>query len=586
MGKLYQNRSLLGNIALVIFLAFLACLTFGTVAPAPVKATTTLTEDPNLQWQGTAATGPAAVIQDKSGNWKGNGDTATIRTNKAKTEVDFKIQVLTDGDFSSLWFKIIKGGNIVATVYASNIPSAIYNKVYGTVYFVYQFIYHWVYSSGLSTGAPDDYTLFVYSNANPVATIYLDLEEPPPEEGGGGAPPSPTTTTTTDTGTLVSTTDGQATLTADDKKVEALAANPQVTQVEFAIPADKAAKQGTVAVGADTLAKVFEAGKPAVMKVGDVQLFLPPGAIDLSVFKGQGVTLKFSIGKGEAAAPGDVAYKPAGEVFNISVRAEANGVDKGGISSLDKPVTLALPYDPAKLAGVPEDYLGIYRLTDGAWEYVGGKIDRTKRTVSVTRTSLSTYAVMAYDKNFADMAGHWAEKDVKLMAARHIAAGVTATSFAPDANVTRAQFAAFLLRALNVAERKATGTRFADVAAGAWYAGAVETAAAQGLVAGYPDGTFKPEALITREEVATMVTRALALNGKPAALTEGEAAALLARFQDAGEIGTWAKTSMAVAVREGIVNGRLVDRCVPKAHATRAEAAVMTKRFLTVTGGL
>lgn len=585
MGKLYRNRTLLGNIALVIFLAFLATLTFGVVAPAPAGAAPTPREDDNLVVQVDEQ--HRAAVKDKDGNWIKDGGTAKLVTSRDKTTVDFTVQVLTDADFSSIILHILGIGELDKNK-ITDVAYRIYNNVYGTVYYVYQLIYHWVYDQGLNVANDKDYTLQVYSNSKPLASIYLDLVVPPPEPSGngGGAPTPATTTTTTATGTLTATADGQATLTVDDKKVESLVADPKVTQVEFTIPADKAAKQGTVAVAADTLAKVFDAGKPAVVKVGDVQLTLPPGAIDLSVFRGQGVTLKISIGKGEAAASGDAAYKLAGEVFNISIRAEANGVDKGGISSLEKPVTLTLPYDPAKLAGVPEDYLGIYRLTDGAWEYVGGKVDRAARKVSVERTSLSTYAVMAYDKNFTDMVGHWAVNDVKLMAARHIAAGVTATTFAPDAGVTRAQFAAFLLRALNVPEQKAAGTRFSDVAAGAWYAGAVETAAAQGLVSGYPDGTFRPDVQITREEVSAMVARALAKSGESTALTEAEVQALLARFKDAGEIGPWAKAALAVAIKEGIVKGRLADQCAPKATATRAEAVVMVKRFLTSTGRL
>ncbi|MGB9804659.1 S-layer homology domain-containing protein, partial [Desulfofundulus sp.] len=302
--------------------------------------------------------------------------------------------------------------------------------------------------------------------------------------------------------------------------------------------------------------------------------------------KGQGVTLNITTGRVKAPAPGDTAYKVAGDAYEINIRAEASGADKGGLNSLAKPVTLTLPYDRSRLAGVPEGYLGIYRLNGGTWEYVGGKVDRAACTVSVGRTSLSTYAVMAYDKNFADMVGHWAVNDVKLMAAKHIAGGVSETTFAPNAVVTRAEFAAFLLRAMNIPEQKAAGSRFKDVAAGAWYAGAVETAAAQGLVGGYPGGTFKPNAPITREELAAMITRALARSGRNTALSEADVQALLGRFADAGKVSPWARQAMAVAIREGIVDGRLADQCVPKANATRAEAVVMVKRFLTTTGRL
>lgn len=588
MGKLYQNRTLLGNTALVIFLALLACLTLSV--PVPAMATT-LTEDNSLS---TVLTAPGAAVLDENNNWITNGGTAAVRTtDRSATSVNFTIQVLTDKDFSSLWFSIKKGANTLLNVYGKDIASTTYKKIYGTVYYVYQFVYNWTYQNGLDTASNPDYTMVVYSGSPQLTTVYLDLEVPPPQGGGGGGggggtPSATTTSTTTETltGTITSTSDGQATLTVDPKKIEAQVSDPGVTRVEFVIPADKAAKQGTVAVSADTLAKVFAAGKPAVVKVGDAQLVIPPGAVDLSAFQGQGVTLKISIGKGEAAAPGDVAYKVASYVFDFSIRAEAGGADKGGIASFAKALTLTLPYDPAKLGGVPEDYLGVYRLANGAWEYAGGRIDKASCTVSVARSALSQYAVMAYDKNFADMAGHWAEKDVKLVAARHIAAGVTANAFAPDASVSRAEFAAFLLRSLDVSEQKATGERFSDVAAGAWYAGAVETAAARGLVSGYPDGTFKPNEPITREEVATMVTRALALSGKPVALAGAEVDALLASFKDAADIGDWAKESVAAAVKAGIVRGRAADELVPKATSTRAEAVVMVKRFMGSAGML
>ena len=587
MGKLYASRTFLGNIALVVFLAFLAALTFGVVHPAPAGAVT-LTEKPDLSV--TVDEQHRAAVQDKDGKWIKDGGIAKLVTSKDKTAVDFTVQVLTDADFNSIMLHILGIGDLDKSGIKDVVYKKIYNTVYNTVYYVYQFVYHWVYQQGLNVASNEDYTLHICSNDTPLASITLDLEAPPPESGGGGGgggggTTAPSTGVSTDTGTLT-VADGKATLAVDDRKVESLLADPKVSEVVFTIPADKAAQQGTVAVVADTLAKVFEAGKPAVIQVGDVQLTLPPGAIDLSVFEGQGVTLNINIGKAQAAAPGDTALKMAGDAYEIAIRAEANGADKGGISSLAKPVTLTLPYDPARLAGVPEDYLGIYRLTGGTWEYVGGKVDRAARTVSVERSSLSTYAVMAYYKNFTDMIGHWAADDVRLMAAKHIAAGVTETTFAPNATVTRAEFAAFLLRALNVPEQKATGGRFKDVAAGAWYAGAVETAAAQGLVNGYPNSTFKPNAPITREELAAMITRALARSGKDTALGEDEVQALLGRFADAGEIGPWAKEAMAVAIREGIINGRLADQCVPKANATRAEAVVMVKRFLTATGRL
>jgi len=579
MGKLYANRTLLGNIALVVFLAFLVTVTFGTI---PQAGAVTPTHDPNLTSQ--VDPNKPVAIQDKYGNWIYDGETAKLVTNREKTQVSFTIQVLTPEDFSSILLKILGVANLDMSQ-VTNAVYKVYGTVYGVVYYVYQFVYTWVYSAGLSVD--QDYTLEVYAPAgNKLASITLDLEAPPPR--GDGAPAPAPTEEEVDTGTLTVVGD-TSTLTVDPDKVDDLLAQPDVTEVEFIIPSDKAS-EGTVEIPADTLAEVFEAGKPAVFGAGDALLTIEPGDLDLSALVGEDATVKVSILKGEAPLPGYVSLRVAGEIYNIKIDViGADATRKGGIDTFDSPVTLTLPYDPAKLAGVSEDLLGIYRYNEstGEWNLLpGSKVDKANDTVTADTLTLSDYAVMAYSAPFTDIAGHWAEADVKLLAAKGIVYGMTATTFAPKANVTRAQFAALMLRMLGIAEQQGTGERFNDVAAGAWYAGAVETAAANNLVYGYPDGSFKPDANITREELAAMVVRALAQRGVETAVTPEEVTALLAPFADRAAIGAWAKETAAVAVKHGIVKGRKPDEFAPQATATRAEAAVMVKRTMSAAGDL
>jgi hypothetical protein len=583
MGKLYANRTLLGNIALVVFIAFLATLTFGAI---PNAGAVTPTNDPSLVEQ--VSPGQPAAVKDKSGAWKYDTQTATLQTNAQKTQVSFTIQVCTEKDFSSILLKIVGIGNLDM----NNASNAVY-KVYtigGTVYYVYQFIYTWVYGQTLSVNQPNDYTLQVYSNTTQLASIILDLEAPPPESSSdsGGTPTAPSTTTATDTGT-VSVTGGTATLTVADSKVDALLADPKTENVPFEIPSS-VASQGTVAVNADTLAKVLQAGKPAVFKTACMELNIEPKDLDLSALVGQGAKLNVNIIKSTAPLPGQAAYRIAGEIINVSIDViGADGTRKGGIDSFSSPVTLTLPYDPAKLAGVTEDLLGIYRYneTTGQWDLVpGSKVNKADKTVSVERLSLSKYAVMAYTATFTDTVGHWAEADVKLLAARGIVKGMTAATFAPEAKITRAQFTALMLRALGITEQNATGLRFNDVPANAWYAGAVETAAAKGLVSGYPDGAFKPDANITRQELGAMVAKALSFQGKAEALTNQQVNELLKPFADRNEIGAWAEKAAALMAKTGIVQGRTTTQFAPRATATRAEATVMVKRMLSFTGKL
>ena len=187
---------------------------------------------------------------------------------------------------------------------------------------------------------------------------------------------------------------------------------------------------------------------------------------------------------------------------------------------------------------------------------------------------------------FSDIQGHWAQSDIMVVTDIGIAGGVTKDSFAPNGLVTRAQFAAFLIRSLRIAEANSAAGSFSDVNSSAWYYGAVEAARAAQLVGGYPDGNFRPNQPITRGEIAVMVVRALAFQAAtPVSVTSPEVV-LAARFVDGNFIATWARSAVAQAVEANIVNGREGRRFAPQENASRAEAVVMLKRMLVSTGRL
>ncbi|HZG78219.1 MAG TPA: S-layer homology domain-containing protein, partial [Paenibacillus sp.] len=148
---------------------------------------------------------------------------------------------------------------------------------------------------------------------------------------------------------------------------------------------------------------------------------------------------------------------------------------------------------------------------------------------------------------------------------------------APEAKVTRAQFAALLVRALGLTERTGDGT-FADVASGAWYAGAAEAASEAGLATGFEDGTFRPDAAITREQMAVMIGRAIEAAGRQAPAASAEGA--LHAFGDASAISSWARSAVAASAEAGIVRGGADATFRPAGLATRAESAAMLKRLL------
>jgi len=253
-----------------------------------------------------------------------------------------------------------------------------------------------------------------------------------------------------------------------------------------------------------------------------------------------------------------------------------------GLPLTQYPLVLGLPFDRDALGDVSPLKLGVYRRDEltGGWHFVGGQVDVEAGVVYARLPSLSTYTVMAYDKTFADVIGHWSQADVEVMASKHMVRGMTAATFAPDARITRAQFTTLLVRALRLGEFLSPAATFSDVRPGDWHYGYVEAAARAGLVMGYPDGTFRPDAPVTRQEMAALVVRAARAAGREVVITPAQELRALFRFLDRDAIAEWALGAAARAAHIGIITGRTPVEYAPAADATRAEGTVMLLRLL------
>jgi hypothetical protein len=200
----------------------------------------------------------------------------------------------------------------------------------------------------------------------------------------------------------------------------------------------------------------------------------------------------------------------------------------------------------------------------------------------------SMYTVIdVQGKTFTDLSGHWAKGDVELLASKLIVQGVADSSFAPNAGITRAEFAALLVRALGLStDPSVINSGFTDVAANAWYAPVVEAAVKAGLVSGIASDRFAPNERITREQIAVMIARALTLAGNQAGAADqqgkptSQADQLLAKFADHTSISSWAQAAVVQTAGAGIIIGMDSGIFAPSEYATRAQAAVMLKRFL------
>lgn len=182
---------------------------------------------------------------------------------------------------------------------------------------------------------------------------------------------------------------------------------------------------------------------------------------------------------------------------------------------------------------------------------------------------------------FDDLSSHWAKKDIEALVEQKIVEGVTPSKFEPDRSITRAEFAALVVRSLGLTT-VTSNTYFSDVDASSWYADTVSAATYAGLINGYEDNTFHPTAPVTREEMAAIIIRALTYSDVASEVNASRQAELLSQFKDADQIA-WGHKEIAAALNAKIMNGMTEDTFSPTSTATRAQAATVLKRFLPYT---
>lgn len=154
-----------------------------------------------------------------------------------------------------------------------------------------------------------------------------------------------------------------------------------------------------------------------------------------------------------------------------------------------------------------------------------------------------------------------------------IMTGTSATTFAPNLTTTRGMIVAILHRLEGSPSAGSAG--FSDVKAGDWYAQAVNWAAANGVVNGIGNGTFAPNAAITREQLAAILRNYAAYKGEDVSTN-----ADISWCWDAFMISDWAEESLAWAVGEGLISGTTMFTIAPRDPATRAQVAAIFQRYL------
>lgn len=247
-------------------------------------------------------------------------------------------------------------------------------------------------------------------------------------------------------------------------------------------------------------------------------------------------------------------------------------VDGVVTTSFKRPIQFKLPLK--NVPGLDKELLSVAKIVYGDLQFQGGKVDGD--FIVEPRDTFSSYVVVENKVTFNDIAGvqAWAGRQIEVVAAKGAIEGVGEGKFAPKSNVTRAEFAKMLIRALNLENNSATQS-FTDVSSSAWYAPYVAVAAEKGIITGRSASKFDPNATITRAEMATMIARALkSIN--PSVTSDATA---ISKFSDAAKISASLKDGVAFAASNNLVIGN-GGKFEPNKTATRAEAAVIIYRTI------
>lgn len=325
-------------------------------------------------------------------------------------------------------------------------------------------------------------------------------------------------------------------------------------------------------------------------------ILLPEDCVTEILNQAEGDTIKFSLEsikktKLTSAQKEAVGKFDNAELFDISLTSNGKKIctkELGGFGGED--VFILLPYEMKE--GENEHNTKVYYVAeDGSLENIPALYIEGAKEFILEVEHLSVYAVL-YSENapencardsgcplhaFSDVNMNlWYHDGVHYCLANGIMQGKRAEIFAPMDNISRAEIVQMLWN-LEGQPYVNYYMQYSDVEEGKWYTEAIRWAAAEKLIQGYPDGEFKPSRNITREELAVILFKYAKYKGVDTEKMSEDVNTL--SFNDIFEVNSWAAEAMHFSIAADIIQGNGKDCVLPKANASRAEAAIMIYRF-------
>ncbi|WP_219836998.1 S8 family serine peptidase [Paenibacillus sp. R14(2021)] len=395
--------------------------------------------------------------------------------------------------------------------------------------------------------------------------------------------PTPTYALTAITGQGLQSVTAKSTTTADVATVtdEDLKSAIGSGTAPLAIVVNVDAKEGKaskLSLTAAQLALLAAApqGSTLYLNTGASAVELPLSLLK-SVPAGSGIELVISsaadqAGKFEAEGKGT-------SIVGVPVSFEVNVVNGTSVKPLAVPANVFVKRSFTLDKGFQTDKSGVLFIENGkvapAPAVFTSNADGTT-TVVVNRPGFSVYAAVKHEAAYSDISTSWAQSRIQALAEKFLINGTTSTTFSPKKSVTRAEFAAMLTRGLGLSA--AAPLPFTDVESSAWYYNSIGSAYAAGLITGYADDTFRPDGIISRQELAVMLTKASKLLSLKADNGGSRNA-----YNDESSFGSFAKDSIEFVTSAGLMEGTEIGGSKlfnPSAPTTREAAATVLYKLL------
>ena len=219
---------------------------------------------------------------------------------------------------------------------------------------------------------------------------------------------------------------------------------------------------------------------------------------------------------------------------------------------------------------------GIVFNQDGTYSHVPTEVFQkdVKWFAKLNSLTNSNYSVIWNPVTVAAVENHWSKEAVNDMASRLII--FNPEKFDPNKAITRADFAEYIVRALGLYREGSTYVnKFKDVKSTGDRTLGILIASEYGIVTGYPDGSFRPEALITREEAMVMYQKAMKITKLVGADTNRYQS-----YKDFKLVGNWATAYVKEVISAHVFNGTTANTISPKSKLTYGEAAQAIKNLL------